>query len=174
MAREQAKKLQESAAITAAAPQGGLPAAARLAGRNSLIVGPVRGLDRAQDQQTLQYLFSMNIPGYPIENIGSRFQFLQAVSDLRKKATPATPHPSTIIELPAEHKVLLAELSDLEFGWGPERDEVQRLVMRARLENQFQQQLSMTWFDPDNIHERLHYVPADNSDKKKKAQADPA
>jgi len=167
LAHEQAVKLLNNAQVEARlrkeqnmADLQGLPAAAKAAGKPLIQAGPFR-------PRTLQPMQSL--PGYEIADLGDKFMFTKAVEDLAKVQTPTNLHPSTLIELPGERKVVVAEMGDtiliMPAGEIYVANQVLAPMARNAMETgKFTQEptpgtdLLAEWFDLKNVIARVKYV----------------
>jgi hypothetical protein len=140
----------------------GLPAAAKASGKPLIEAGPFQARSLIQTR---------SVPGYTIADIGDNFTFLIAVSKLAKDQIPDNLHPSTLIELPGERKVLVAEMADPVLGMTSDQmylvDQTVAPMARNALETgQFNEgptpasDFLKDWFDLNNVMARVKYVKA--------------
>ena len=167
LAHDQAAKLLTNAQIEAKlrkqkkVPDAqGLPAAAKASGKPLIEAGPFRVRDLQPTQP---------IPGYDPVDFLDKFMFIRAVEDLTKQQTPDNLHPSALIELPGERKVLVAEIGDTVLPITP--DEVftykrafapmARYALQTGRFSQEQAPVSdflEDWFELNNVIARVKYV----------------
>lgn len=184
-ARDEADKLLANAQIEAKLrkeqklpDQQGLPAAAKASGKQLIQTGPFEVRNLIQTR---------TIPHYQIADPGDNVKLLLAVMHLVKEQTAENPHPSTVIELPDEQKVLVAEMGDTilgheaqfqgeDFGFQPAPPEqmysldeaaailARRVLMQssppAGQQAASGNNLLQDWFDLNNVMSRVKYVKA--------------
>jgi len=117
---------------------------------------------------------SQSITGYDVADFGDKFMFLASVTKLAKEQTPDNLHPSTLIELPAEHKVLVAEMGDTILPLPADemfiaRQSIAPMARNALETGQFDHDapsgtdLLKDWFDLNNVIARVKYVKTKSS-----------
>ncbi len=153
--REAAQKLLE------AGQKDGLPAAAAAAGREVI---PTGSFDRGM------YGFGpTTIPNYPVD-FAARRRLVEEAFKLLAKATPEAPHPLSLVELPSERKVLVAELRDVTNRSQGEREFDNRLFLRRQVAFGEAQNLAMEWFNAKAVKSRLGYRSADPEAEEREAR----
>ncbi|HEX8911276.1 MAG TPA: hypothetical protein VF796_02870, partial [Humisphaera sp.] len=73
---------------------------------------------------------------------------------------PSVPHPSAVLELQDQRKVLVVELRELRRRWFKEDDAAMQQAVAAQARAAAAQMLSGKWFDPKDIRDRTGYVAA--------------
>ena len=99
-----------------------------------------------------------SIPGFDV-SMESQFTLATKARELLAAATPQNQHPVSMIELPADRKVIVAQLQSVT-GSVP-RDilyamEITRTLTEA---NRQEQTLARDYFTPEAIRARIGYVP---------------
>lgn len=178
-AKAEAKKLTEAAAALDAqhkAPEtGALPQVAQSSGYHAITTGPISGLSEtavlSQDQRyagaIFQHMMQMHIPGYPLDPMAN-FTFIPQVAPLILKLTPTDPHPTTVVNLPAEQKAVAVEIADVQLPIPPEDMRRYEISADAGFRRVLEVRFANDWFDYDNVAARLDYTPADTGDGKAK------
>ncbi len=167
LAHDQAAKLLTNAQIEAKLRKQqklpdaqGLPAAAKASGKPLIEAGPFRVRDLQPTQP---------IPGYDPADFLDKFMFIKAVEDLTKQQTPENLHPSTLIELPGERKVLVAEIGDTVLPITADevftyKQAFAPMATYALETGRFSQEQNPTsdfledWFELNNVIARVKYV----------------
>lgn len=139
MALEQAKSLLDAAA------GGRLGPAAENAQRKVIATGPFR--------------LGGDISGYELSDQAQAKFAAESFKMLGGDATSKSDHPITLIELPRERKVLVAELAE----WKPVWDAGSYTYFASRAGQQLDQELEQDfrkrWFDFESVTSRLDYQP---------------
>lgn len=153
-ARQQAEAVRAAAGSSANHPTGGLPTSAETAKRKLIVAGPINPR-------------MMEVPGYDLAGDPAAQQtFLMSIAGLSARATPDQPHPSTVVELPAQRKALAVELRALERSWPAAEDP----AMQARSLDMARTQLFrdraidmalLNWFDADTVAKRTQFTKSE-------------
>jgi hypothetical protein len=140
----------------------GLPAAAKASGKSLIEAGPFQPRSLFQTR---------SVTGYTVTDVSDNFTFLLALAKLAKEQTPENLHPSTLIELPGEHKVLVAEMGDTVLPMSPEEmyvvnQAIAPMAKNALLTGKFAEAATpgsdflKDWFELNNVTARVKYVKA--------------
>ncbi len=131
-----------------------LDSAAQAAGQSVMNAGPISRMFR-------QFGVGSLVQGYSIGE-SSRELFADAAFDLLREATPDSRHPQSLIELPREAKVLVAELGQIErSALRPDQSPAELAAQAAVMARMaVLTHLAVDWFHPDSIRQRLNWRPA--------------
>jgi len=151
LARQKAAAVRDAAA-SAAAPVGqskigGLP----VVNPPVIEVGPI-----AMNSQQPEF------PGYDVSDPGVLQRLAMATSSLLRNAKADQPHPATLVEVPAQQKVLVIELRSYVRPWTSEEDA--RMLMNsittartALMRDPTIEEALLNWFDKDAVAQRMNY-----------------
>lgn len=152
LARDTAQKLLETAR------KQGLAAAAQASGERIITTGLFGPLN----PEYLQRRALLDpIPGYEIAGPARQRLMFFARQQLLAAATPANPHPLTLMELPVEGKVIVAELSIVQPIWSQELQDFETYMVARQLQRQEQIALLYNYFKFDATAARLSYRSAE-------------
>jgi hypothetical protein len=173
LAHDQAAKLLSNAQVQARLSKEqklpddqGLPAAAVASGQK---------LIKTDTFQPRNLFRARKIPNYEPTDFGDNIALITGVSALAKQQTPDNMHPSTLIELPAEHKVLVAEIGETLLPVPADEMFVADEAMTPMARNALQSgqflgpqstpgtSMLQDWFDQTNVMARVKYVKAKGS-----------
>jgi hypothetical protein len=107
--------------------------------------------------QQLNFSQQLKVEGYAPENPLSKFTFLAQLAPIATRASPKDHHPAGIVDLPADRKVLVAEVAGFELGWPEAQDYARRLGVAQQNRRVFEGQLANDWFNYDNVVSRLGF-----------------
>lgn len=154
-ARKQAETFRSAAGSSAAgSPTGGLPIPAGQFSRKLVVAGPLSPR-------------TMDLPGYDLTgDMAAQQTFMMSAMGLLGRATADQPHPSTLVELPAQRKVVAVELRALERSWTAAQDAANqaRALDDARIQLFRDRTIDMAllnWFDFDTVAKRTAFTRSD-------------
>jgi hypothetical protein len=110
--------------------------------------------------QQFEIARQLKVEGYAPENPLSKFTFLAQLAPIATRANPKDPHPAGIVDLPADRKVLVAEVAGFELGWPEAQDYARRLGVAQQNRRVFESQFANDWFNYDNVVSRLGFKKA--------------
>jgi hypothetical protein len=142
------KALEEAKKFAEAAKKDRLPAAAAAAGRS---VTPTGAIGRGMFGKG-----PTTIPNYPTTP-ETRQQLVDKSYKLLSEATAEAPHPVSLIELPDEKRVVVAELGDVTSRIQADRAYETRLGVTHQMAFQKAQDLAAEWFTSEAVKSRLDY-----------------
>ena len=91
---------------------------------------------------------------------------------LEQLATKTTNRPVSLIELPLDQRVVVAELVFVDSFVKPEIEQFITMQMDLQFHQQIQMELSRVWFDHDSILDRLGYVDLTRKTKAQQSAAE--
>lgn len=141
-----AKKLQESAAAK------GLAEAAKAANKDVFETPAAFDLrGNAGSNQPAVLIPRVDLPP------AARQTLVSGAFELLAKASPEKPHPTSLVELPAAGRVVVAELGDVERIWQDDQQQLAELDAARGLTYRRAPQLLMDYFSFDALKQRLEY-----------------
>jgi hypothetical protein len=158
----------ESDAQAKAAYDGALAAAKKLADsarKDGLLKAAVA--EHRVVVSTGAFGFDQRMPKIP--NFEADFMSTAALTDkahsLLSDATPANPHPVAVVEMPADKKVVVAELADVTLDIPADRLALMKIRTTANEQQQGSEMLAQSWFNYDAVVKRLDYKSEEPADK---------
>ncbi|MDB5329993.1 MAG: hypothetical protein JWP03_1144 [Phycisphaerales bacterium] len=158
----------ESDAQAKAAYDAALAAAKKLADsarKDGLLKAAVA--DHRVVVSTGAFSFDQRMPKIP--NFEADFMSTAALTDkahsLLSDATPANPHPVAVVEMPADKKVVVAELADVTLDIPSDRLALMKIRTIANEQQQGSEMLAQSWFNYDAVVKRLDYKSEEPADK---------
>jgi hypothetical protein len=111
--------------------------------------------------------FDQRTPKIP--NFAADFMSTGALMDkahgLLTDATPANPHPVAVVEMPADKKVVVAELADVTLDIPADQLALMKIRTNANEQQQGSEMLAESWFSYDAVVKRLDYKSEEPADK---------
>ncbi|MDB5304372.1 MAG: hypothetical protein JWM97_1921 [Phycisphaerales bacterium] len=104
------------------------------------------------------------IPNFEAD-FSSTSALMAKAHELLTQATPANPHPVALVEMPADRKVVVAELADVNLDIPADELAMMKLQMAAKEQSMITEQLAQSWFDYDAVTKRLGYKSEEPADK---------
>lgn len=126
-----------------------LQSAANAANRRVITTGPISMFSSRGGRQ-------VSIQGYAV-GPASEETFAEQVFALLREATPERRHPTTVVELPRDHRVVVAELHRVEATPGFTVDV--NAIASEFARQQAAQTLAQEWFDVEQIRQRMNWRP---------------
>jgi hypothetical protein len=87
--------------------------------------------------------------------------------------TPFKEHPIGLIDLPADGKVVVAEVDSLKPSWTKESQAFPDALVASRERMENEMILRNQWFNYDNVTQRTNYAPVEKRDRKPRQPAPP-
>ena len=99
----------------------------------------------------------LKVEGFSPENPLSKFTYLAQLAPIATRASPREPHPAGLVDLPADRKVIVAEVAGFELAWPESQDYARRLSIAQQNRRQFESQFANDWFNYDNVVSRVGF-----------------